>query len=463
MWYDEKNETEALGMIVLRGGSVVNGEGVEQRDVYIENGKIVEGGTPDEVVDVGGKLLFPGFIDSHTHLDMPVSGTVTADDFATGTAAAIAGGTTVILDFATQERGGTLAEALALWHSRADGRCAADYGFHMAVTDWNEATRREMGAMLGEGVASFKAYMAYDALRLGDDELREMLREAGRLGCYVGVHCELGDEVNRRVAAELAAGHTAPKYHPLSRPNEVEAEAIKRLLTLSAEADAPCWVVHLSTHEGLAAIEAARAKGQRVLVESCPQYLTLTDEVYARPGFEGAKFVCSPPIRKSEDKAALWRAAADGEVDIISTDHCSFNFKNQKELGLHNFALIPNGLPGLEQRPALIWSEGVAKGRITAQQMCALLAEGPAKAFGLWGQKGALLPGFDADIVVWDPGYRGAITAAAQETNCDYSPWEGHPITGRAERVYLRGELAAENGRCLRRGGGCFVRRKPAF
>ncbi len=450
-------------MIVLRGGSVVSPDGIEQRDVYVENGKIAEAGTPDEVVDVRGMLLFPGFIDSHTHLDMPVSGTVTADDFASGTAAALAGGTTMILDFATQERGGTLAEALALWHSRADGRCASDYGFHMAVTDWNEATRREMADMPGEGVASFKAYMAYDALRLGDDDLRALLREAGKLGCYVGVHCELGDEVTRRVAAELAQGHTEPKYHPLSRPNEVEAEAVRRLLTLAAEAEAPCWVVHLSTHEGLAAIEAARAKGQRVLVESCPQYLTLTDEVYARPDFEGAKFVCSPPIRKAEDKAALWRAAAGDEVDIISTDHCSFNFKNQKELGLHNFSLIPNGLPGLEQRPALIWSEGVAKGRITAQQMCAMLATRPAKAFGLWGRKGALDVGFDADIVVWDPNWRGEIRAAEQETNCDYSPWEGFPLTGRARQVYLRGALSAENGHCLRRSGGQYIPRKPAL
>lgn len=450
-------------MIVLRGGRVVTPEGIETRDVYMENGKITAPGAADEVVDVRGMLLFPGFIDSHTHLDMPVSGTVTADDFASGTAAAAAGGTTVVLDFATQERGGTLAQALDLWHSRADGRCAVDYGFHMAVTDWSEASRREMADMVRQGVSSFKAYMAYDNLRLDDGALRGLLAEAGRLGCYVGVHCELGGEVNRRVAAELAAGHTEPKYHPLSRPNEVEAAAVARLMELAGEAAAPCWVVHLSTHEGLAAIEAARAAGRTVLVESCPQYLTLTDEVYARPDFEGAKFVCSPPIRKAEDKNALWRAAASSEIDIISTDHCSFNFKKQKELGLHNFSLIPNGLPGLEQRPALIWTCGVAAGRITAPQMCAMLAANPAKAFGLWGRKGALEPGFDADVVVWDPGWRGEIRAAEQQTNCDYSPWEGFALAGRARTVYLRGEPVAENGRCIRRGGGRFLARRPAF
>ncbi len=450
-------------MIVLRGGRVVTPEGIETRDVYMENGKITAPGAADEVVDVRGMLLFPGFIDSHTHLDMPVSGTVTADDFASGTAAAAAGGTTVVLDFATQERGGTLAQALDLWHSRADGRCAVDYGFHMAVTDWSEATRREMADMVRQGISSFKAYMAYDNLRLDDGALHGLLAEAGRLGCYVGVHCELGGEVNRRVSAELAAGHTEPKYHPLSRPNEVEAAAVARLMELAGEAAAPCWVVHLSTHEGLAAIEAARAAGRTVLVESCPQYLTLTDEVYARPDFEGAKFVCSPPIRKAEDKNALWRAAANSEIDIISTDHCSFNFKKQKELGLHNFSLIPNGLPGLEQRPALIWTCGVAAGRISAPQMCAMLAANPAKAFGLWGRKGALEPGFDADVVVWDPGWRGEIRAAEQQTNCDYSPWEGFALAGRARTVYLRGEPVAENGRCIRRGGGRFLARRPAF
>lgn len=448
-------------MLVLRGGRVVSPRGIETRDVYIEDGKIVPPGPADEVADVSGCLLFPGFIDSHTHLDMPVSGTVTADDFASGTRAALAGGTTVILDFATQDKGHTLAEALEVWHRRADGNCACDYGFHMAVTDWNEATRAEMGQMAAAGVTSFKAYMAYDNLRLSDDELREMLREAKALGAWVGVHCELGDEVTHRVARELAQGHTEPKYHPLSRPNPVEAEAVQRLMELSAEAgNAPAWVVHLSTREGLAAIEAARARGQKVLVETCPQYLTLTDEVYEKPDFEGAKFVCSPPIRKAADKAALWQAAAAEEIDIISTDHCSFNFKGQKELGLHNFSQIPNGLPGIEHRPALIWSTGVVPGHITAEQMCALLSEKPAKAFGLWGRKGALDMGFDADVVVWDPQAASVLQAAGQQMNCDYSPWEGFALCGGPRAVYLRGTLSAREGKCLAAGGGTYLHRQ---
>ena len=448
-------------MIVLKGGEVVSADGVEKRDVYVENGRIVPPAPSDaaSVVDVTGKLLFPGFIDAHTHMDMPVSGTVTADSFPTGTAAAVAGGTTVILDFATQDRGHTLAEALDVWHTRADGRCSCDYGFHMAVTDWNDATRREIAAMPDAGITSFKGYMAYDALRLGDDDMRAFVAAAGEVGGIVGCHCEIGDMVSENVASLLRAGCTDPKYHPLSRPNEVEALAVERFLRLAREAGGRPWIVHLSTSEGLAAVDAARAGGQHVLVETCPQYLTLTDEVYTLPDFAGAKFVCSPPIRSAADVRALWEAVEDRRVDILSTDHCSFNFRGQKELGRDAFPNIPNGLPGVEFRPALLWTAGVAAGRISPADMCRLLSETPAKAFGLWGRKGALDPGFDADIVVWDQGYRGVIDPAEQETECDYSPWEGLTLAGRAESVYLRGELTAREGRCVRRGGGEYLRR----
>ena len=446
-------------MIVLRGGTVVSAEGSKQKDIYVENGKIVPPGPADEGIDVTGKLLFPGFIDAHTHMDMPVSGTVTADSFPSGTAAAVAGGTTVIIDFATQDRGRTLAEALDVWHTRADGRCSCDYGFHMAVTDWNAETRREMRDMIDAGITSFKGYMAYDNLRLNDGDMRAFLAAAGELGGVVGCHCELGDEVNANIAALLAEGKTEPKYHPLSRPNAVEAAAVERFLQLAREAEGRPWIVHLSTREGLAALDAARAAGQTVLAETCPQYLTLTDELYSRPDVRGAKLVCSPPIRSAADRDALWGAVCDGRIDILSTDHCSFNFKGQKELGLGNFSRIPNGLPGVEFRPSVVWTAGVAAGRITAEDMCRLMCETPAKAFGLWGRKGALEPGFDADIVVWDPTYRGVIDPAAQETACDYSPWEGMEIAGRAAAVYLRGELSARDGRCVRKGGGVYLHR----
>lgn len=449
-------------MLVLHGGTVVTPNGLERRDLYIDGEKIAAPGPADETVDVSGCLLFPGFIDSHTHLDMPVSGTVTADDFASGTGAAIAGGTTVILDFATQDRGHTLAEALDIWHSRADGRCACDYGFHMAVTDWNSATRRELNAMADAGVTSFKAYMAYDNLRLDDDALRELLACTGAMGAWLGVHCELGDEVSRRVAALLAKGLTGPAWHPVSRPDTVESRAVARLLALSKQAHGLPWVVHLSTALGLGEIEKAREGGQRVLVETCPQYLTLTDGMYSLPDFQGAKYVCSPPLRPAQSLNALWAALAGGEIDILSTDHCSFNFRGQKELGRDDFSRIPNGLPGIEHRPALLWSCGVATGRITAQDMCRLLSEGPARAFGLWGRKGALEPGFDGDVVVWDPSFRGVLRAAEQQMACDHSPWEGFPLSGRARAVYLRGRKTAENGRCIRPAAGQYIYRKPA-
>lgn len=445
-------------MLVLKGGTVVSSNGLEKRDLYIEGEKIVPPGPADETVDVSGCLLFPGFIDSHTHLDMPVSGTVTADTFPTGTAAAIAGGTTVILDFATQDRGHTLQEALDVWHNRADGRCFCDYGFHMAVTDWNDATKKELPAMEREGVTSYKAYMAYDALRLNDDDLRAFLTATGELGAWLGCHCELGDEVTRNVARYLAAGKTRPENHPLSRPNPVEALAVSRFLTLAAEAKGLPWIVHLSTQEGLAHIESDRAAGHPILVETCPQYLTLTEERYSLPDFEGAKYVCSPPLRSEADRQTLLSAVNRGVIDILSTDHCSFNFRGQKELGRDDFSKIPNGLPGIEHRPALLWSLGVSP-----ENMCRMMCETPAKAFGLWGRKGALDTGFDADVVVWDPSAVSILTAANQEMNCDYSPWEGFALTGGPKAVWLRGRKAAEKGKCLRNLSGEYLRRKPAI
>lgn len=446
-------------MIVLQGGTVVSSQGLEKKDLYINKaGKIAPPGPADETVDVSGCLLFPGFIDSHTHLDMPVSGTVTADTFPTGTAAAIAGGTTVILDFATQDRGHTLQEALDVWHRRADGRCFCDYGFHMAVTDWNETTKQELLSMEREGVTSYKAYMAYDALRLDNGDLKKLLAATGELGAWLGCHCELGEEVNQNIARLLAAGQTGPEAHPLARPNDVEARAVARFLALSRETGGLPWVVHLSTREGLDCIETARSGGQRILVETCPQYLTLTEELYSLPDFEGAKYVCSPPLRSKVDKTALLAAMTRGSVDILSTDHCSFNFRSQKELGRGDFSQIPNGLPGIEHRPALIWSLGMEP-----EAMCRMMCETPAKAFGLWGRKGALEEGFDGDVVVWDPTAASRLTAVGQEMNCDYSPWEGFALTGGPKAVYLRGRLAAENGKCLKTVSGEYLRRKPAM
>lgn len=451
-------------MLCIKNGTIVSPEGRKKADLYIEGGKVVSigGALPfDESYDAEGCLLFPGFIDSHTHLEMDTGSTVTADSFASGTAAALAGGTTVILDFATQDKGHTLAEALEAWHSRADGHCACDYGFHMAVTDWNEATKAELADMEREGVTSFKAYMAYNNLRLDDIELQELFAATADIG-VCGVHCELGDEVNRRVAANLAAGRTGPEWHPRSRPNEVESLAIRRCLALAREVGGAAWVVHLSTAEGLHEIEAARSAGQNVLVETCPQYLTLTDEVYEKPDFEGSKFVCSPPIRKEADKQALWQGIGVGKVDIISTDHCSFTFE-QKKLGLGDFSKIPNGLPGIEHRPAVVWASGIAQGRMSAEEFCRLLSTEPARAFGMYPRKGALDLGSDADVVVWDPKAEAVLTAADMNMLAGYSPWEGMELHGLPKAVFLRGVLSAENGKVINSNGGRYVSRSKSL
>jgi len=452
-------------MLCIRNGTLVTPQGRWRADIFMEKGKIVSAEDADpaaESYDASGCLIFPGFIDAHTHLEMDAGATVTADDFPSGTRAALAGGTTSILDFATQERGGALSDALRVWHSRADGHCACDYGFHMAVSDWNEVVRAELPEMLRQGVTSFKAYMAYDHLRLSDDALRELFAATRDIG-VVGVHCELGDEVNHRVATLLAEGHTEPCWHPRSRPNEVESLAIRRCLELAREAGGNAWVVHLSTREGLSEIAAARRLGQEVLCETCPQYLTLTDEVYDTPDFEGAKYVCSPPIRKPADREALWSGIGDRQIDIISTDHCSFRYRGQKELGAGNFSAIPNGLPGIEHRPALLWSCGVAEGRITAERFVELLSVEPARHFGLWPRKGNLKPGADADLVIWDPNAHWTLTAADMNMASDYSPWEGMEMTGRARAVFLRGVLSAENGAVLRTDGGRYLHRGPSL
>ena len=451
-------------MLCIKNGTIVSPEGRKKADLYIEDGRVVSigGALPfDESYDAEGCLLFPGFIDSHTHLEMDTGSTVTADSFASGTAAALAGGTTVILDFATQDKGHTLAEALEAWHSRADGNCSCDYGFHMAVTDWNEATRAELADMEKAGVTSFKAYMAYNNLRLDDLELQELFAATADIG-VCGVHCELGDEVNRRVAANLEAGRTGPEWHPRSRPNEVESLAIRRCLALAREVGGAAWVVHLSTAEGLREIEAARSAEQNVLVETCPQYLTLTDEVYEKPDFEGSKFVCSPPIRKEADKQALWQGIGAGKVDIISTDHCSFTFE-QKKLGLGDFSKIPNGLPGIEHRPAVVWASGAAQGRMSAEEFCRLLSTEPARAFGMYPRKGALDLGSDADVVVWDPKAEAVLTAADMNMLAGYSPWEGMELHGLPKAVFLHGVLSAENGKVINSNGGRYVSRSKSL
>ncbi len=455
-------------MKLIRGGIVVHSKEDFRADVAIDGGKIVRveptiaPGPGDEVIDAGGCLLFPGFIDPHTHLDMFNGVIVTADDFESGSRAAVAGGTTTFIDFATQDRGGTLSEALRAWHEKADGRSYADYGFHMAVTDWNDAVKAELPEIFRAGVTSFKVYMAYDALRLQDDQVFDMLREMKALGGVAWCHCENGQVINRLIAEARAAKRLGPAEHPRCRPDLLEAEAIARLAYLAELAGAPAGVVHLSSEAGLIETRKARARGVKLLVETCPQYLTLDEDRYLEPGFGGAKYVCSPPLRKGSDADALIEAVQAGDIDTIATDHCSYTLA-QKALGAEDFSKIPNGLPSIEHRPALVYSRLVATGKISPGDMCRLMAETPARLYGLYPRKGVIRPGADADIVVWDRGAKWVLRASEQSMKSDYSPWEGFEITGRPREVLLGGETVAREGRAVGAPRGRYLKRESAM
>ena len=449
--------------ILIQNGILVLPTGPIQADLRVAGGRIAELGPglapgASRVIDAQERLVFPGFIDTHTHFEMNKGfPNETADDWYTGTRAALAGGTTTVLDFAEPERGATLASALETWHGRADGAACCNYGFHMTVKDWSPSIRSELREMTAAGVTSYKVYLAYDNLRLSDAAAYEVVKAVGAEGGVVGCHCENGDLVTEGIRAQQAAGNLSPAAHPLSRPPAVEAEAVGRWLTIAELAGCPVNIVHLSTLRGLEAVRAARTRGQRLYVETCPQYLLLDERSYRLPGFESAKFVLSPPLRAQENCAALWDALEAGEIDTIGTDHCSFRFHGAKELGREDFSKIPNGIPGVEHRPSLMYTYGVAAGRITAVDMARLLAENPARLFGMYPQKGVLAVGSDAD-----PNDTGRITAETQYQNVDYTPYEGMALRGRVDTVLLGGEVAVEGGRVLLERRGRYVSRGPS-
>ena len=454
--------------ILIQNGILVLPTGPIQADLRVAGGRIAELGPglapgASRVIDAQERLVFPGFIDTHTHFEMNKGfPNETADDWYTGTRAALAGGTTTVLDFAEPERGATLASALETWHGRADGAACCNYGFHMTVKDWSPSIRSELREMTAAGVTSYKVYLAYDNLRLSDAAAYEVVKAVGAEGGVVGCHCENGDLVTEGIRAQQAAGNLSPAAHPLSRPPAVEAEAVGRWLTIAELARCPVNIVHLSTLRGLEAVRAARTRGQRLYVETCPQYLLLDERSYRLPGFESAKFVLSPPLRAQENCAALWDALEAGEIDTIGTDHCSFRFHGAKELGREDFSKIPNGIPGVEHRPSLMYTYGVAAGRITAVDMARLLAENPARLFGMYPQKGVLAVGSYADLVIFDPNDTGRITAETQYQNVDYTPYEGMALRGRVDTVLLGGEVAVEGGRALLGGRGRYVSRGPS-
>ena len=449
---------------LLKGGTVVSGSGLIQADVLMNEGKIqaVEPEIQDgeaEVIDVAGKLLFPGFIDAHTHFDLHVAGTVTADNFETGTKAALSGGTTMIIDFATQYQGETLEKALENWHKKADGNASCDYGFHLAISDWNPAISKELEEIVENGVTSFKLYMTYDEMYLSDKKIYQVLKRLKEVGGIAGVHCENMGIIEALKEEEKAKGNLSVIAHKKTRPAPVEAEAIGRLLKIAGLADSPVIIVHLSSGEGYQEVKYARERGQEIYLETCPQYLLLNENVYDLPGFEGSKYVISPTLKKEKDSIRLWNALLKNHIQTIATDHCSFT-TSQKAAGKDDFTKIPNGMPGVESRPVLMYSFGVLEHNLKLEQMCRLLSENPAKLYGVYPQKGAIAPGSDGDIVVWNPDAQWTISVENQVANVDYCPFEGTDVKGKAELVFLKGRLAAKDGQVVLEKTGSYVKRK---
>ncbi len=450
---------------LLKNGTVVSGSSSEQLDVLTEDEKIIKVARDiqDEeatVIDVTGKLLFPGFIDGHTHFDLEVAGTVTADDFETGTRAAILGGTTFVIDYASQDKGGhTLKEGLERWHQKADGKCSCDYSFHMSIVEWNDRTEQEVQDMIDAGITSFKLYMTYPAMIVNDRDLYKILKKLGQCGCFAGVHCENAGVIDALIDDAHKEGRFGPENHPLVRPDTMEAEAVHRLLVIAKEADAPVMVVHLTNQKAYEEVIAARKNGQTIYAETCPQYLLLDDSVYSKPDFQGAVYVCAPPIRKKEDQECLWKALADGEIQTVATDQCSFTLA-QKALGKDDFTKIPGGLPGVQTRGTLLYTYGVETGKITREQMCALLSENPARLYGVYPRKGVIRPGSDADIVVLDPEEKSVISAKTHAYNTDNNPFEGFELHCGIDKVFLRGHLAVTGGKIAEEKLGTFIPRE---
>lgn len=443
---------------LLKDGFVVLPEETLRADIRLQGETIKEIGDlqpqPDEeVLDCQGLYLLPGGIETHTHLQLESMGTVTADDFASGTRAALAGGTTTVIDFATQFHGESMAQGLDNWHRKAKGQCAIDYGFHMALTEWNSQLKEEMESVVRDGVSSFKMYMAYkDNMMVQEDQIYDALEESRRLGATIGFHCENGLLIDVLVNRERDRGHLSAYYHQITRPAELEEEAIVRLEAVNHLLHANHHIVHLSTAKGLTAINRSRERGIGVVVETCPQYLLLDSSRYGTPSqtdFEPAKYIMSPPLRGRRDQEALWNGLAGGEIQFVGTDHCSFNFKGQKEMGKDDFSRIPNGAPGIELRLHLLYSEGVARGRMDINRFSVIISTNAARYFGLYPRKGILLPGSDADLVVFDPHAEWRVSSKELHENCDYTPYENFEIKGRVRDVFLRGRRKVASGKIV--------------
>jgi dihydropyrimidinase len=452
---------------LIRNGAVVTSEKTFPADILIDGERIREiaAGIPvdtvDRVIDASGMLLLPGGIDVHTHLDMPFGGTTSSDDFETGTRAAAFGGTTTLIDFAIQARGMKMREALDIWWKKAENKASIDYGLHMIVTDLYEAGLEDMDAMVAEGVASFKLFMAYPGVLMVDDAtIFKALSQSARNGALICMHAENGGVIDVIVRRALAEGKTAPIYHALTRPATAEAEAVHRAIALAEMAGAPVYIVHLSSEDALNQVREARDRGLPAFAETCPQYLLLSVDDLARPGFEGAKYVFTPPLREKRHQPKLWDGLKNDHLQVVSTDHCPFCFADQKSLGKDDFTKIPNGGPGIENRLQLLYHYGVNEGRLTLNRFVELVSTTPARLFGLYPRKGELAPGSDADIVIWDPQKEHTIGASTHHMRVDYSMFEGFRVKGNTRMVLSRGEVIVDGDRHLGRAGrGQFLKR----
>lgn len=458
---------------IIKGGTIVTAGDTIDADVLVENGVITSLGNlnntdADEIIDAKGLLVMPGGIDPHTHLEMPFGGTVSSDDFFTGHKAAAFGGTTCHIDFALQAKGETLAQGIQTWKSRAEAKAAIDYGFHIAVTDPTDQTIAEIPSLTAEGVTSLKVFLAYkNVFQVDDTAFLRVLETAGAAGMLTMVHAENGDAISMITERLLGEGKTDMKYHNEAHSAIIEAEATSRAVDFVEMTGSPLYVVHVASGQGLQAIRRGRRKGLPVMAETCSQYLTLTDKNIETGGFEGAKYICSPPPKSAWDQSIIYECLSDGTIQTVATDHCPFWFDGTKEgrtpgkeLGKESWAKVPNGVPGIEDRFAVLWHLGVNSGLITPERFVALSSTNAAKIFGIYPKKGTISIGADADIVLFDPKKKHIISAETHHMNVDYNVYEGMEVTGWPVRVLSRGRTLVADGEWLGEAGyGQFVPR----
>jgi dihydropyrimidinase len=457
--------------ILIKNGRIVTAVDDYYADIFIDGETIAQIGKDlsvqaDDIIDAKGRLLFPGGIDPHTHMDMPFGGTTSADDFESGTIAAAFGGTTTVVDFAIQTKGESTLKGLDTWHEKAAGKATIDYGFHMIITDMPEERLPEMARLRDEGLSSYKLFMAYPGVLYVDDgTLYRAFRQAGENGTRISMHAENGIVIDEIIKAAVKDGKVSPRWHAHTRPTRMEAEGVHRAIAIAEVADVPLYIVHLSCSDALEEVRRGRARGVDVIAETCPQYLFLDDSYYDKEGFEGAKWVMTPALREKWNQDVLWQGLKFRDLETIATDHCPFCMKDQKEIGKESFSKIPNGAPGVENRMSLVYNGGVVKGRIDINRFVELTSTAAAKAFGMFPKKGTIAVGSDADIVIFDPDRKETISInnpCTHHMRVDYSAYEGFEVQGFTETVLSRGRVIIRNNILETKGGGQFIKRTGA-